>query len=103
MDEKMKPPAGGLSSDSKLMAGLSYIWILSIIMLILKKDDEFVKFHAKQGLILFIISFVGFIPIIGWIIALVVIILDIVGLIKALSGEKWKVPLVGDIAEKIKL
>jgi len=98
MEEK-KPVPG--SSDSNLMAALSYVWVLSVVMLIIKKDDEFVKFHAKQGLILFIASFIGVIPFIGWVIWLVVVVLDIVGFIKALSGERYKVPVVGDIAGKI--
>lgn len=83
------------------MAALSYVWVLSIVMLIVKKDDEFVKFHAKQGLILFILSFIGVIPVIGWLVWMVVVVLDIVGFIKALSGERYKVPVVGDLAEKI--
>jgi len=100
MDEK-KPTSA--SSDSNLMAALSYVWILSIVMLIVKKDDEFVKFHARQGLILFIASFIGVIPFIGWFIWLIVVVMDIIGFIKALSGERYKVPVVGDIAEKINL
>lgn len=91
------------NSDSNLMAALSYVWVLSIVMLFIKKDDEFVKFHAKQGLILFIASFVGVIPFFGWFIWLIVVVLDIVGFIKALSGEKFKIPVVGDLAEKIKI
>ncbi|MFA6553485.1 MAG: hypothetical protein WCT27_03580 [Patescibacteria group bacterium] len=99
--EEQKPvkPAG--AQDSNLMAALSYVWVLSIIMLILKKDDEFVKFHAKQGLILFLFSFVGVIPFIGWAVWIVVVIAMVFGFIKALSGERFKVPLVGDLAEKI--
>lgn len=100
MEEK-KPTS--TNSDSNLMAALSYVWILSVVMLIIKKDDEFVKFHARQGLILFIASFVGVIPFIGWFIWLIVVVFDIVGFIKALSGERYKVPVVGDIAEKINL
>lgn len=100
MEEK-KPVTG--TSDSNLMAALSYVWILSVVMLIIKKDDEFVKFHAKQGLILFIVSFVGVIPVIGWFVWLGVVVLDIIGFIKALSGERYKVPVVGDLAEKIKM
>lgn len=104
MDEQNKEqkPAS-TNSDSNLMGALSYVWILSVVMLIVKKDDEFVKFHAKQGLVLFIASFIGVVPVIGWAIWLVVVVLCIIGFIKALSGEKYKVPIVGDIAEKISL
>jgi len=100
MEEK-KPTS--TNSDSNLMAALSYVWILSVVMLIIKKDDEFVKFHARQGLILFIVSFIGVIPVIGWFIWLIVVVFEIIGFIKALSGERYKVPVVGDIAEKINL
>ncbi len=100
MEEK-KPTS--TNSDSNLMAALSYVWILSVVMLIIKKDDEFVKFHARQGLILFIASFIGVIPVIGWFIWLIVVVFEIIGFIKALSGERYKVPVVGDIAEKINL
>ncbi|MFA6098029.1 MAG: DUF4870 domain-containing protein [Patescibacteria group bacterium] len=100
MEEK-KPTT--VNTDSNLMGALSYVWILSVVMLIIKKDDEFVKFHAKQGLILFIASFIGVVPVIGWAIWLVVVVLDIVGFIKALSGERYKMPVIGDIAGKIKL
>lgn len=100
MEEK-KPVIG--NSDSNLMAALSYVWILSIVMLIIKKDDEFVHYHAKQGIILFILSWIGIIPVIGWFLVIVVVILDIIGFIKALSGERYKIPVVGDLAEKIKV
>ena len=98
-DQKQTPA----SSDSNLMAALSYIWILSVVMLVIKKDDEFVKFHAKQGLILFLVSWVSWVPAIGWVIGLVVLVFVIIGFIKALSGEKYKIPVVGDLAEKIKM
>lgn len=99
-----KKPMGGSGSDSNLMAALSYLWILSIVMLLVKKDDDYVKFHARQGLILFIASVIfWFIPVLGWILNILVVILVIVGFIKALSGERWKMPLIGDLAEKINL
>ncbi|MBU0598210.1 DUF4870 domain-containing protein [Patescibacteria group bacterium] len=91
------------NSDSNLMGALAYVWILSVVMLVIKKDDEFVKFHAKQGLILFIVSWIGIVPVIGWIIDVVVVLFIIIGFIKALSGEKYKIPLVGDLASKINI
>ncbi len=97
--EDKKPAAK--NTDSNLMAALSYIWLISVIMLVIKKDDEFVKFHAKQGLILFIISWIGVIPVIGWIIDVIVVIFIIIGFIKALTGERYKLPLIGDLAAKI--
>jgi len=92
-------------SDSNLMAALSYLWILSVVMLILKKDDKFVIFHAKQGLVLFLASVVAnFIPFLGWfLINPVLIVAMIIGFVMAIQGKEFKMPLVGNLAEKIKI
>lgn len=91
-------------SDSNLMAALSYLWILSVVMLLLKKEDKFVQFHAKQGLVLFLCSMVLWvIPIIGWLLNMVVTIAVIVGFIMAIQGKEYKMPVVGDLAEKINI
>ncbi|MBI5144164.1 MAG: zinc ribbon domain-containing protein, partial [Candidatus Omnitrophica bacterium] len=40
--------------EGKPFAILSYLWILCLVPLILKKENRFAMFHAKQGLVLFI-------------------------------------------------
>ncbi len=102
------PPA---ASDRNLMAALSYVWILSIVMLFVKKDDAYVKFHAKQGLVLFLISivssmlyvfpFIGWF--LGWILWLAVVILMLVGFIQAIQGKEYKLPLVYAWSQMIKV
>jgi len=91
--------------DNKLIAALAYLWIISIIVLLVKKDSKFAQFHAKQGLVLFLGSIIaGFIPFLGWFILNPIIgIVALIGLIQALMGKYWKIPLVSDLAEKIKL
>lgn len=98
------------SSDSNLMAALSYIWVLSVVMLVIKKEDEFVKFHAKQGTVLFLISILAFVIsltgilyFLGVLINIVVLIGCIIGFVKALGGERYTLPLVGGLSNKIKL
>lgn len=92
------------TSDSNLMAALSYLWLLSVVMLVIKKDDPFVLFHAKQGLVLFLGSIaLWFIPILGWLLQLAIFVMVVIGFIKALSGEKYQLPVVGAIAEKINI
>ncbi len=90
--------------DRNLMAALSYVWIISVVMLVLKKEEPFVVFHAKQGLVLFGASvLLWFIPVIGWLLNLVIFVGMVVGFIKALSGEKYELPLVSSIAKQINL
>lgn len=96
------PPAGDVESD-KIVAALSYVWILFLVPLLGKKDSEFAQFHAKQGLMLFLISFLSWFPILGWMIGLVLIVVSIIGIIKALNGEKWEIPYVYNWSKKINL
>lgn len=93
-----------VSQDSKLFGALSYLWLLSVVMLILKKDDEFVRFHAKQGTVLFVASIIlWFIPIIGWLMQIAVLVGVVIGFLKAYSGERFKMPVIGDLADKINI
>ena len=95
--------------DGKAYAILSYLWILCLVPLLLKKENKFALFHAKQGLVLFIgelvLGFVGVIPFLGWAILFfgtaLFGVLSVVGLVQVLMGNYWKMPVVGDIAEKI--
>ncbi|HSX25063.1 MAG TPA: hypothetical protein VLG69_03805 [Candidatus Andersenbacteria bacterium] len=90
--------------SDNVMAALSYIWILSIIFLLVKKDNKFIQFHAKQGVVIFAGSFIfGFIPIIGWLLNIVLLVLAIMGIIGAWQGKWTKLPGVSSIAEQIKL
>jgi uncharacterized membrane protein len=80
-------------------------WITGIIFLIIEKDDKFVRFHAWQSVIVFglltvlgiIFNWVWFLGYIVWAIS---VIAWIVLMYKAYKGEKYKVPIAGDIAEK---
>ena len=89
--------------DNKTVAALSYIWILFLLPLLLKRNSKFCQFHAKQGLVLFIFSFVTWFPIIGWLLGLAIIVASVMGIVKALSGESWKIPFVYGLSEKINL
>ncbi len=49
------------TQETKLFAAISYVGFLCIISLLLKKEDKFVLFHAKQGLVLFVFEVSSFI------------------------------------------
>lgn len=87
--------------DRKIFAILCYLSIFSIIAYVLKKDDEFIQFHAKQGMVLFLGIFLIYIPVIGGILGLGILTLSIIGAIKAYQGEKYRIPVVADLADKI--
>ena len=100
-----------LGIDENIEGLLCYVlgFITGILFLVLEKDNKFVRFHAMQSiatfLIIFVISMViGFIPVIGWVlsplIGLVALILWLLLMFKAYKGEKYKLPIAGDFAEK---
>lgn len=100
--------------DNTLFAWLaSFLTIVGfIIALVAKKEDDYVMFYAKHGLILFIGQLIAgalaSIPFIGWfffgpIFWILWIVLWAITWINALSGEKKRTWLITDIAEKIDL
>lgn len=97
-----------VTGEQKLFGVLAYLGILVLIPLLVKKDDGFVHWHAKQGLVLLIADVVVWvfmmIPIIGWfigpILAFVLFVLAVVAIIQVLMGNQWQIPVLGKYAEK---
>ncbi len=97
-------------SDSNMMGAVAYVfgWLTGIILFVVKKDDPFVKFHAVQSIIVFggftVLTMVLTMTIVG------ILLLPIIGVAsfvlwlllmwKAYQGEKYKLPMVGNWAEK---
>lgn len=85
------------------MALLAYIGPLVIVSYLVAKDDPFVKFHIKQGLVLFVaeiaLSLIGSMIYMLWpvinIIHIVIVILAIIGIMNAVKGKEKELPLVG--------
>jgi uncharacterized membrane protein len=84
-------------------------WITGIIFIVLEQKNTFVKFHAMQSLVTFgalsIIGAVfGWMPVIGgfvaWVCGVVSFILWIILMVKAYQGERFKLPWVGNVAER---
>lgn len=91
--------------SNKLLAAISYIGFLFLVPLLVAKDDAFARYHANQGLVLFlagiVIGIIAIIPIIGWIISLVggvaTFVFMILGIVNAVKGEMKPLPLIGGI------
>lgn len=90
--------------ENKTLAILCYLGILFIIPLLLKPKSRFVKFHAKQGLVLAIGWFIGMVlyPVmgLGFIVHIAIVVLSIMGIMNVSEGSMKKLPVVGDLAEK---
>jgi len=95
--------------EGKFFAVISYISFLCIISLVLKKDNKFSLYHAKQGLVLFVFEVVCFIvsiiPILGWLIGIlgsvIFALFSLWGILQVLMGNFNRFPVISDIADKI--
>jgi len=104
----MSKTSSGL--EKNVAAGLCYVlgWLSGLIFLLIEKEDEDIRFHAMQSIIVFgglnilqmvmAMSLFGIplIPIIG----IIGFVLWILLMIKGFQGDKYKLPFAGDLAEK---
>ena len=121
-----RPPAASQSStglDPKLAGLLCYILgiITGLIFFLIEKSNDVVRFHAAQSIlfsgsmivlwiVITILQFVilsislslgSIFSLLTMLLGLAVFVLWVVLLIKGYSGQKWKLPVIGDIAERM--
>lgn len=97
--------------EGKFFAVISYISFLCVITLILKKSNKFALYHARQGLVLFVMEVAAFIlsiiPLLGWLIGIfgyaLFLLVSVWGIIQAGLGVYCRIPVLSEIAEKIVL
>ncbi len=96
--------------EGKIFALIGYLWILCFVPLLLKKENKFALFHGKQALVLFLgeiaCSIIIMIPILGFIGLLFLFIfavMSLLGIIHALMGNYWRIPVIADVADKFNI
>ena len=117
--------------DENIAALLTYVfgWVSGLIFFLLEKDSKLVRFHAMQSILLNV--FVAVLCFAGWIVTIVLVLIasqlpDILGtlvgllatlvwvilgaglliawilcLVRAYQGKFFKLPIIGNLAEKI--
>ncbi len=109
------------SDRSRWVAAVSYLAFLCFFALWKSKHDEYVRYHARQGFLLLLAECVAIVTIIvleltigrvrfiGFMVVLILqlftglgaLTLSIVGFVKALFGEYWHMPLIGEYADRV--
>ena len=99
-------------ASRNLVAALSYLpfitVIISIVILLVEKDDKYIRFHALQSFIIsviyyFLVLILGRFPfnnITAVLLVLAFLIIWIISMIKAYQGKIFRWPIVGGFAEK---
>ena len=93
--------------NNKLMAVLAYIGPLVIVSYIFAKENHFVKFHIKQGLILFVAEIglwvLGMIIFMPYpfiqLVQLIIFVFIVIGVINAAKGHESPLPIIGHFAK----
>jgi uncharacterized membrane protein len=110
----MTPSSSGdtsLKLDPNVADALSYLggMLSGIAFLILEKQNRYVRFHAMQSTITFILVLIADLllmglGVVGWVLALPfiigVVVLWVFLMFKAMNGVQYKLPYVGDWAEQ---
>lgn len=111
-----------ISGSERFMAALGYLAFLFVIPVKLRRDSMFVQFHARQGGVLFmlwaLLSLVLFIALlfvseapvvqtilIGAMFAALALylLMALIGLLKVALGERYRMPVVADVALLLRL
>lgn len=86
---------------SKIFAGLSYFSVLFLLPYLFRGDDEFAKYHAKQGMGLFIAGLIGQIVggifHVGWLVNLARFYFIYKGVDNVVKDKEEPLPYIGDI------
>ncbi len=96
--------------EGKAAAILAYVPFMCFVPLIKMKQNRFALQHGKQGLILFFIEIIALIFLLpkisdlfwGFVI-IASLAVAVTGILYAVQGREWKIPFVGDLADKLKL
>jgi len=118
LDTQAPKVAGSTTSLEPNVAGLlCYVlgWITGLVFILIEKENKFVRFHAMQSIVTFGAFCVLWIPfsilsqldilralfgVLYAITGILAFVLWIVLMVKAYQGERFKLPIAGDIAEK---
>ena len=110
-----------ISGGERFLAALGYLGFLFIIPVKMRRDSMFVQFHARQGGVLFGLWFAAFLVLfiallfagsglgatvlIGvlFVVTGLYLLFALIGLLKVLLGERYRMPVVADVALKLRL
>jgi len=98
------------SEERRMAAVMAYIPFLCFVPLIRMRDDKYAYFHARQGLVLFFLEIIAFIfsfPHLSQLFWTAIIIgcigAAVAGIIFAIQGKMHRIPVIGDIADRLRM
>jgi len=83
--------------DKRTTSVLAYISLLGWLIAFCAGDKEGAKFHLNQGLVIGLFSLLSFIPCVGALWSIFILVCAVMGLLAAINDEEKQVPLLGKI------
>jgi uncharacterized membrane protein len=100
---------GFASDEGRMAAIMSYIPVLCFVPLLSMRENKEARFHARQGVLLFLIEVVAVLFLIDAIndlvfkgVLFIAAGLSVAGIVFAIQGKNYKLPIIGDLADKSK-
>lgn len=96
----------GIEENFEAVLCYLFFWVSGLIFYFVEDKNKFIRFHAMQSILVFLplmifaMIFSFFLVWIGWLFWGLVFVIWLVLMIKAYQNQKFKLPIVGDIAEK---
>ncbi|MFH1190979.1 MAG: hypothetical protein V1670_02130 [Candidatus Omnitrophota bacterium] len=95
--------------EGKFFAIIAYVSFLCILSLVLKKNNKFAFYHARQGLVLFVMEVAAFIlsiiPVLGFLIGIfgyaLFLLVSLWGITQAGLGIYCRIPVITKISQKV--
>jgi uncharacterized membrane protein len=84
---------------NKDLAALSYMWLFSVVVILARRDSPFIRLHAGQAVVLFVLSLVL------WPLGVfrygefLVLALMVLGFMEAVMGNAYRIPVISLISE----
>ncbi len=92
------------------MLVLCYVGLLALVPYLARRESPIVRFHARQGLALALVGLgcaaLAVVPYLGWVGQLGltgVLVLSVIGIVKALDRSEWRMPVAADVADLLQL
>ena len=110
-----------ISARDRWLGAICYIPFLFFIAMFSRNKSAFLARHCRQGFALFFVEVVAFlflriieatlgsIPLLGFIIVMLLnlffflgfLILIIMGFVRAMFGDEWRIPYLDDLADRV--
>lgn len=108
--QKPAVPPVKTTQEERMWAAIGYIAFLGVVTLAMMPKSEFCKKHASQGIVLFVLWFIGLIllalPItlvssLAGIALLGITVLSVIGIVKSISSYEFNLPVLSDLAKLV--